>query len=492
MPARAGRVGLRRHAARGVIINAAFQAGFATLNLSRRLLVAAFLSVEDYGIWGILLATLFLVLFIKAAGVGDKYIQQSEDDQERAFQKAFTMDLALGATATALAALVLPVFALAYGRTEIIVPGLILSLAIVGSSLQSPIWIYYRRMDFVRQRTLAAIDPCVSFVVTVGLAIAGMGYWSIVIGALAGSLVAGAVILRVSPYRIALRYERGTLRDYFGFSWPLVFARGTGIAIGNAALMLATRTIGLAGAGAITLAGSVTTFSRSVDGIITSTLYPAICAVRDRLDLLFEVFVKSNRLALMWGMPFGAGIALFAPDLVRFVFGERWEPAVVVMQAFGVVAAIDQLGFNWTAFLRALDNTKPLAILAGLHVLTFLTVTGPLLVAFGLPGFAAGWVAGECVQLAGRAYFLTRLFAGFKMLRHAGRAIIPTISAAAAILLARAVENGDRPPGLAVAELVLYGIVTVAVTVLAERKLLQEAFGYLRSPAPAPGLGGSG
>jgi len=53
-----------------------------------------------------------------------------------------------------------------------------------------------------------------------------------------------------------------------------------------------------------------------LDAIITQTLYPAVCAVADRTELLFETFVKSNRLALMWAMPFGLGLALFAPDLV--------------------------------------------------------------------------------------------------------------------------------------------------------------------------------
>ena len=41
-----------------------------------------------------------------------------------------------------------------------------------------------------------------------------------------------------------------------------------------------------------------------------------MCAVADRTELLFETFVKSNRLALMWAMPSGLGLALFAPDLV--------------------------------------------------------------------------------------------------------------------------------------------------------------------------------
>ena len=53
----------------------------------------------------------------------------------------------------------------------------------------------------------------------------------------------------------------------------------------------------------------------------TATVREVLNYVRDRTDLLFETFVKSNRLALMWGMPFGVGLALFAADLIDFVIG---------------------------------------------------------------------------------------------------------------------------------------------------------------------------
>ena len=61
--------------------------------------------------------------------------------------------------------------------------------------------------------------------------------------------------------------------------------------------------------------------------------------MRDRRDLLLESFVKSNRLALMWGFPFGVGVALFGADLVHFVIGDRWAGAIVLIQAFGLMAA---------------------------------------------------------------------------------------------------------------------------------------------------------
>ena len=473
--------GLRTQTARGSIINGAFQIGLAALVLVQRVVVTAFLSVAEYGVWGVLLTAVLTVLLIKNVGIADRFIQQEEEDQERAFQKAFTINFLLGVLAVALAGIALPIFALAYGKPEIIFPGLVLSLAILGNSLQSPAWIYYRRMDFLRQRVLQVIDPVVGFVVTVALAIAGAGYWCLIVGGVVGAFTGGIVGLAACPYRVAFRLERGTIRDYWSFSWPLVVANGTGLFVVQGALLIATRTMGFAGAGAIGLAGSIAAFSDGIDTIVTQTIYPAICAARDRTHLLFEAFIKSNRLALMWGMPFGTGVALFAPDLVHFVISDRWEPAVVVVQAFGIGAAVNQLGFNWTAFFRALNHTKPMAVVSIMNLACFLLVTAPLLIAFGLPGLAVGWIVARVVALAGRTYYLTRLFAGFRMLRHAARAIAPMAPALGLTLLMRlAFSAGGRTAAEAAAELAVFVTVTVAASAYFERELIREVVGYLR------------
>ena len=199
-----------------------------------------------------------------------------------------------------------------------------MALAMPAAGLLSPLWIYYRRMQFVRQRALQAIDPLVSFVVTVALAVAGAGYWSLVIGAVAGTWSAALVIFATSPYRPRLRLDGG-VRDYVSFSWPLVVANVNRLVVVQAPILVGEWQVGLAAAGAITLAGSVIAFTQKVDAMITQTIYPAVCAVADKTELLFETFVKSNRLVLIWGVPFGISLLLFAPDLVNFVLGHKWQ-----------------------------------------------------------------------------------------------------------------------------------------------------------------------
>src|SRR3954451_18208699 len=90
---RDGGRGLRRPAARGTLINSAFQVGLAGLGFLRRLLIAAFLTRAEFGIWGIIVTTLITLSWLKDLGIADKYVQQNEDDQEAAFQKAFTLEL---------------------------------------------------------------------------------------------------------------------------------------------------------------------------------------------------------------------------------------------------------------------------------------------------------------------------------------------------------------------------------------------------------------
>jgi O-antigen/teichoic acid export membrane protein len=482
----AAQVGLRRRVAHGTIVNAGFNIGINLLNLVRGFIVAAFLTRSDYGTWGLLFISLGTLAWLKQVGVGDKYIQQDETDQELAFQKAFTLELMVTGVFTLFLISMVPVLAALTHRPELIPPGIAIAMCFPAVFLQSPLWVYYRRMDFMRQRLLQAVDPVVGAVVTTGLAIAGAGYWSLVIGLVVGTWVGAIVAVLASPYRLRLRYERGTFREYRDFSVPLFVAAVASLVLPQGAVLIGQHAVGFAGVGAITLAATVSQFADRVDQIVTNTIYPAICAVRDRTDLLFESFVKSNRLALMWGMPFGVGLTLFAPDIVRFGIGEHWRPALGLIQVFGLMAAADQIGFNWDAYFRARAQTWPIAILSLVVMTVFITVTVPLLLTHGLNGFALGMAILTAVSVSVRAVFLTRLFPAFRMAVHAARAIAPTAPAIAFVVGARALETGGRSLAVVVIEGFGYVAVTAAATWILERALLREVAGYLRRETAQP------
>ena len=475
---------LRQHTARGAVVNAVFLVAVNSLAVLRGFVVVAFLTPQEYGLWGVLTVSMGTVLWLKQVGISDRYVQQDDEDQEAAFKTAFTVEALSTAVFTVLLAIAVPVIAWAYDEPDLLAPGFVALLVMPALALQAPLWVFYRRMQFGRQRALQAIEPVVTFGVAVGLAAAGAGYWALLIGAIAGSWASALAAVAASPFKLGLRLDRVDALSYASFSWPLLVASGAGMLVALGSVFVGQAELGLAGAGIITLASAVTQYGDRVDQIVTQTMYPAICAVRDQTDLLYESFVKSNRLALMWGAPFGVGLALFAGDLVEFVIGREWSDGIGLLQAFGLIAAVNHVAFNWGAFYRARGDTRPAAVVGTVVAVAFLAAVVPGLLLWGLDGFAGGMAVLVGAAMVARLHYVRRLFPGYRFAVQAVRALAPTVPAAAAVLLARAAEDGARSSGTAVAELALFAIVCAIATWALERPLLREAFGYLR-PRPS-------
>ena len=245
---------------------------------------------------------------------------------------------------------------------------------------------------------------------------------------------------------------------------------------------------GLEAAGWITFAMTITRYADRADQIIATTIYPAIVRVRDRVEVLEELFAKSNRLALMWALPFGAGLALFGADLVRFVLGGEWEGAIVPLAGLAVATAIQQLGYNWFAFYRARGEPGPQAVESAVLAASFAAVTVPATLAAGSWGFAAGRIACTGCVLAVRRVYIRRLLPGVRLGALAARAAVPVVAATLPVVALRgALWGGERPLVQALGELALWVVTLVVVTRRLEGVLLAELRGYLRDGAePVP------
>ena len=319
------RAELRRRTVRGAMVTAGFLVGIDLLVLIQGLVVTRLLGPSQIGLYGVVSTTVISLIALKRVGIDEAFVQQEEADQEREFQHAFTLELVLSAGMALVILALSPVVALVY-RDDQLLP-LMASLAYLplAFALQAPLWIFFRRMDYRRQRSLQAIQPLVSFVVTIPLAAAtDLGVWSIIIGQVAGYVVAVAATVAVSPYRLRLRFDRTLTARYLGFSAPILLTVVATMVVAQGQILVFKLHDGLAAAGYITLAATLTRYIDRADQIITATIYPAICAIQNQREALEELYLKSNRATLMWVLPYAAGIVLFAPDLVSFVLGDQW------------------------------------------------------------------------------------------------------------------------------------------------------------------------
>ena len=472
---------LRTRTARGVAINAAFLLVVESAVLAQGLIAARVLGPSEVGLYGIVSITVTTLIALKRVGIDEAYVQQDEEDQEREFQRAFTLELGLSAVFAVVIAAAAPIVAAGYDEPRLLALMLALTYLPLAFALQSPLWIFFRRMDFLRQRSLQAVVPLTGFAVTVPLVLSGVGVWSLVIGAFAGNLAAVLLALWMSPYRLGIRFERSAARRYFAFSWPIFAVTAGGLLMSQGQVLAFKLEGGLAAAGFVSLAVALTRYADRADQIVSPAIYPAICAVRERTATLEQIFLKASRATAIWSLGFGALFVLFAPDLVAFVLGSEWEGAVVLLQGLAVATALYQTGYSAIALARGLGRTRPPALETAVALCVFALVALPGLFLSGPSAYVIAMAAASAGILAVRAGYVRRLLPGVPLARLAARAFWPLAAAGGAVVgLRLALWGGGREAAQAMLELALFLASYAGATWLGERGLARELVNALR------------
>jgi O-antigen/teichoic acid export membrane protein len=475
------RAELRRRTARGAIVNGVFLGGGEGLAVLQGLIVTILLGPAAIGLYGIVTTTAMTIVALKRVGIDEAFVQQSEEGQEAEFQRAFTLELMLAIGFSVVIMVAAPIVSAVYGDDRLLWLTLAVAYLPVAFALQSPSWIFFRRMDFMRTRILQFIIPVVTFAVTVPLAAAGVGVWSLVIGPFVGNATGAIAAMAVSPYKLRLRFDAEARRRYFAFSWPVFVTAFSLLLLQQGQVLAFNLHGGLEAAGFITLAFTLTRYADRADQIVATTIYPAICVVCDQLQTLREIFVKSNRITMIWAFPFGAGFVLFAPDLVNFVLGHKWDPAIVLLQGLGAAAGLQQLGYNWFSFYRARGHSSPQAVESAVMVGSFAAFAIPGLILWDSAGFVWGRLLGVICVLVVRRFYIRALLPGVELITLGIRGLAPVaIGSALAFALRLALWGGHRSLGQAIAEIVVFLAGTALATWVLERGLLDELRDYLR------------
>jgi O-antigen/teichoic acid export membrane protein len=487
--------GLRVATARGGVVNAAFLSGAEALVLLQGVFATALLGPSAIGLYGVVTTTAMTIVALRRVGIDEAFVQSQAADEEGEFQRAFTVELGIGLVAALVIAALAPLLAAVYADDRLLALTLAVTYLPVAFALQAPQWIFFKRMDYVRLRTLQAIVPLGTVAVTLPLLLAGVGVWALVVGPLCGNVAAVVAAWRASPFPLRVRPDADAARRYLRFSWPVFVTAGVALLVAQGQVMVFGIKDGLEAAGWITLAATLTRYVDRADQILATTIYPAIVRVRDRADVLEELFAKANRLTLMWAFPFGAGLALFGADFVHFVLGDEWDGAIVLLGGLAVAGALQQVGYNWFSFYRARGESWPQAVEAAALAGSFLLLAVPGALLWGSWGFVAGRMGCTACVLAVRRVYVRRLLPGVHLVAIAARAAAPVVLASAPVLALRlALWGGDRPLAQALLELALWiGLLALATRRL-EGGILAELRGYVRPrrgvPTVAPGGGG--
>ncbi|MGI8608646.1 MAG: oligosaccharide flippase family protein [Candidatus Dormibacteria bacterium] len=470
---------LGQRALHGVILTAAFALGIEALKAAAGLLSARLLLPSDFGVAGVAIYAIALVAAVFNLDVESRLIQAKTSPDE-SYDYAFTLQCVAGLGYGLLAVAAGPVLARVYGVPVLVPVCAVLALQAVTLPGLVPLAVLQRDLDWMRQRLVGSVGPVLGAVATVTLALQHAGVWALIVGQVLSALAGPVVLWGVVRRRPRLRWPipRQDLRFFLSFGWPLWVGGLLWLASSNGMILEVKLALGLTVLGYFRVATGLGERIDTAERVLSSVLFPVICRLTDP-DHLRRAFNVSARMLLLWAVPTGLGLAVFATDLVHIVLGPRWEQIIPLVRVEGVVEVFNSIATMWALFYAAAGNTRPslwLSLQVNLLLLASIGIAGFL---FGIVGVAGVVGLASLFSLYQRRRLVQRLFPGLPVVRPALPLLLSGLLASAIAVALTGLVGTQGWPSLAL-RLAAFAAVFCAGAWLVERRLILEGISLMR------------
>jgi len=383
----------RAKVAKGATWLAAARFAVNSLGFLGSLILARVLVPADFGLVALAISFLAITNSLTDLSLSAALISHpapSSAHYDTAWSLGLCRGLLVGAAFAALGWVVAPLF----GDPRLVDVMLVLSLTIILSGLNNPRAIMLTKdLIFWQQFMLQVSQKIVGFVISVAIALSYRSYWALVLGTLAGQFAGTLLSYFVLPYRPRLRFSG--FSELFSFSSWMSLSAVLNTFNWRLDHFLIGGYIGQTELGYYTMGDTIASLpTRETTTPLVSTMFPALSRLAHSQERLAYAHIRAQSLIVAIALPAGVGMALISEPLVHLVLGQKWAPAILVVQALGSVFALQSMAVLAQPLAMATNQTRLLFIRA----LQGFLIRVPL-VLFGLwyAGFA-GVVYSRCVS----------------------------------------------------------------------------------------------
>ena len=345
---------LRSSAARGVTWLGIAQVVSQGLRSIGTVVLAWLLFPEDFGVIAMAVIVTELVMRAGDLGFGEALIQRKEVTASH-LSTAFWTGLALGIIFSAVTVAISPLVADFFGN-ELVSPILaVSSLAFIIAPLRTVHGSLLRkRLEFFKF-SIGEIGQGVTYVaISVSLAFAGFGVWSLVLGNLVSHLALAILRWVLCRWRPSFMFSLKSLRDLWGFGFNVTGSRVVQSFTERLDYLIIGRFLAAASLGFYYLAVKIVTVPiTAIWMTVGRVAFPAFSMVQDESEQLRRGFTKSLVYLSIIVLPLFVGLAIVAPELVRVVLGQKWTLAIVTLQILCIMATVRSISITAEPVLRS-------------------------------------------------------------------------------------------------------------------------------------------
>lgn len=332
--------------------------------------MARVLGPDAFGTFAVAWVAMLAVLSLNDLGVSLAVVRWREEPQDIA-PTVTTMAVASSVVLAGLMAAAAGPFAELMGDPSAAPLVRLLALSVVIDGLvATPAAVLQRTFRQDRRLIADQANVWVGAVVSLALVLGGTGALSLVLGRLAGSLVAAVLFLHFSPIPYRFGFDPALARRLVHFGFPLAGASVLVFAIGFIDQLVVGRELGPRQLAFYVQAFNLASWPVALISGPLRSVAPALFArLRDDPEERTAAFEAVLRPLAAVTLPACVAIAAAAPAIVTFVYGEQWAPSAGPLRwlaAFAALRILFELAYDYVVVV---GSSRRLLLIQGIWLL---------------------------------------------------------------------------------------------------------------------------
>lgn len=335
-----------------------------TSTLIMTVVCARLLTPADFGLFALALLIVNFFDYVKDFGVGAALVQNPKN-WNRIAPTGLTLSVIFGVLAGTVLALTAEIMATAFNHPDLTPLIRVLSIALVISALSAiPAARLSRELDFRRRILPEFLGAAAKTVLTIVLAVEGMGVWSLVYGQLAAVVVQTLLYWRVARTVIRFGFDRGEARDLIRFGIPFSAVTILAFAIFNIDYLAVGLRLGDEQLGLYTLAYRLPELTvLSVCIVISDVLFSALSRLQHDRSAVAAHYLQVLGVVVALTAPVSIALAVTAPAVVETLYGPAYADAAGVLSVLSLYALVHSTWHHSGDIFKAIG--RPWILTAG-------------------------------------------------------------------------------------------------------------------------------
>lgn len=335
---------LRQQSISGVVWSSIEKFSFQGINFVIAIILARMLSPSDFGLVGMLAMFIaFSQVFIDS-GFSSALIQkQNRTDVD--FSTSFWVNLFISVFFFVILFVFAPYIAQFYGISELSS----ITRAIAATLIINALCAVHKTklviaVDFKTQAKASFPSAVLSGIIAIICAYCGYGVWALVYQSILNSVFTTVFLYILVRWIPKCSFSKESFRRLFSFGSKLLIASIIHTIYSNSHSLVIGKIFNATNLGYYTRANQFSVIvATNGSGIISRVTFPILSEIQNDLERLSKIYRKYIKLACFVFFPMMTGLAALASPIIRFLLGDVWIPAIILLQLLCFAAMWDPI-----------------------------------------------------------------------------------------------------------------------------------------------------